>query len=71
MSSFGGYGTPGSGAVVSTTETELFWGTDRIEPCIEANKGVGANWICVHPYARRSPARRSQSTLHDSTRVQA
>ena len=47
-----GVATRIKGITISTHGSGQDWGTDRIVPCIEAIKEVGANWICVHPYAR-------------------
>lgn len=40
------------GITISTHGSGRDWGSDRIVPCIEDIKAVGANWIAVHPYAR-------------------
>lgn len=50
---------PIQGIVISTHGSGQDWGSDRIVACIEDIKQVGANWICIHPYA----------TIHRSGRV--
>lgn len=40
------------GITISTHGIGRDWGSDRIVPCIEDIKAVGANWVAVHPYAR-------------------
>jgi hypothetical protein len=50
---------PIQGITISTHGIGRDWGTDRITPCIKEIRGVGANWISIHPYA----------TIHASGRV--